>query len=154
MSQNAAAEDVLEDILYRTGRGVLENDDALFLSSIALPLLQETVDGQRVFTSEAEVRKMLAGVRAYMDENGYVDLVRTVVSAEFLDDNTISGTHVSLLMDKDGNSTRPPYPVHSMLRLTGSEWRLTSSIYAILDAPEHNTALLPGTLLSTKEVSR
>ena len=148
MSQDVAAEDVLEDILYRTGRGVLENNDAIFLSSIALPLLQETVDGQRVFTSEAEVCAMLAGVRAYMTENGYVDLARTVVSAEFLDDKTISGTHVSLLMDKDGNSTRPPYPVHSMVRLTGSEWRLTSSIYAILDAPEHNTALLPGSLLS------
>ena len=154
MSKDVAAEDVLEDILHRTGKGVLANDDALFLSSISLPLLQETADGQRVFTSEAEVCKMLAGVRRYMEEHGYVDLVRTVVSAEFVNPTTVSGTHVSLIVDKDGNSTRRPYPVHSMVRLVGAEWRLTSSIYAILDAPDHNTALLPGSLLSPNVNSR
>jgi len=148
MSRDIAAEEVLEDALYRTGKGLFENDDALFLSCISLPLLQETANGQRVFTSEAEVCRMLSGVRSYMAENGYVDLVRTVVSAEFLDPATMSGTHVSMLVDKDGSSTRYPYPVHSMFRLIESEWRMTSSIYAILDAPEHNTALLPGKLLS------
>lgn len=147
MTQDIAAESVAEEILYLTGKAILENDDSIFISCVALPLLMETIDGQRVFVSNDEVRQSVAGVRQYMKENGFIDFVRTVVSAEFLDNSTIGSTHVCQMLHQDGRAERAPFPVYSVFRRYGTAWKLTSCIYAILDSPEHNTALLPGRLL-------
>lgn len=147
MTQDVAAESVAEEILYLTGKAILENDDSIFLSCVALPLLMETINGQRVFVSSREVKQSIAGVRQYMKDNGFVDFVRTVVSAEFINDSTIGSTHVCQMLHRNGPKERAPFPVYSIFRRYGASWKMTSCIYAILDSPEHNTALLPGRLL-------
>ena len=150
MTQDIAAETIIEDILYLTGKSIMEDDDDLFASCVSFPLLQETINGQRVIISREEISQMLSCVRQYMKENDFVDLVRTVVSAEFVDADTVSATHVSLMVHREDRVKRSPYPVHSVIRRFGTSWKLVSSIYAILDSPKHNTALLPGKLLSKK----
>lgn len=147
MTQDVAAESVAEEILYLTGKAIQENDDSIFLSCVALPLLMETINGQRVFVSNQEVKQSIAGVRQYMKDNGFVDFVRTVVSAEFINDSTIGSTHVCQMLHRNGSKERAPFPVYSIFRRYGASWKMTSCIYAILDSPEHNTALLPGRLL-------
>lgn len=147
MTQDIAAESVAEEMLYLTGKAIMENDDDIFIACVALPLLMETINGQRVLVSQDEIRQSLAGVRQYMKENDFVDLVRTVVSAEFLDSSTIGSTHVCQMIHRENHSVRSPFPVYSVFRRYGPSWKLTSCIYAILDSPEHNTALLPGRLL-------
>ncbi len=150
MTQDIAAESVAEEILYLTGKAILENDDSIFISCVALPLLMETINGQRVFVSDREICQSLAGVRQYMKDNGFVDFVRTVVSSEFLDEGTIGSTHVCQMLHRDGTAERAPFPVYSIFRRYGGSWKMTSCIYAILDSPEHNNALLPGRLLGEK----
>ena len=152
MTQDIAAETIIEDILYLTGKAIMEDDDDLFVSCVAFPLLQETINGQRVMVSRDEISKMLSGVRQYMKENDFVDLVRTVVSAEFVDADTVSSTHVSLMLHRENRVERSPYPVHSVIRRIGTSWKLVSSIYAILDSVGHNAALLPDKLLSENTV--
>lgn len=147
MTQDIAAESVAEEILYLTGKAIMENDDDIFIACVALPLLMETINGQRVLVSNDEIRQSLTGVRQYMKENDFVDLVRTVVSAEFLDTNTIGSTHVCKMIHREKRAIRSPFPVYSVFRRYGTSWKLTSCIYAILDSPEHNSALLPGRLL-------
>jgi hypothetical protein len=126
----------------------MEGDDELFISCVSFPLLQETINGQRLILSRDEIYQTLSRVRHYMKVNDIVDLVRTVTSAEFVDSDTISSTHVSLMLRRDERIERSPYPVHSVIRRYGASWRLISSIYAILDSPERNSALIPGKLLS------
>jgi len=148
MTKFNTAEDIAEEILYLTGKAILEHDDDVFISCVALPLLMETVNGQRVFISEDEVRHCLLGVRQHMKECDLVDFARTVVSAKFLDANTIGSTHVSQMLHRDGRSVRSPFPVYSVIRRFEASWKMISCIYAILDSPEHNEALLSGDLLN------
>lgn len=118
MTEFNTAEDIAEEILYLTGKAILEHDDDVFISCVALPLLMETVNGQRVFISEDEVRHCLLGVRQHMKECDLVDFARTVVSAKFLDANTIGSTHVLSFEQWETVGKVPRYskriPLHPM----------------------------------------
>lgn len=144
MILDLAAETIAEEVLYITGKAILEEDDDMFIASCALPHLMETSKGRHIITTEAELSDTLSSVRLYMKRNDIVDLVRTVVSARFIDADTIESTHVSLMLGKNGETTRSPYPVYSVIRRFGSSWKIVSSLYAILDNEEHNNALLSG----------
>lgn len=137
------AEDIAEDLLYRTGLAHTTGDMKAAAECFELPQLMETSSGRMLIETEDEVIRVFKNVRRYLAENDVSDIVRTVVSAEFLDPNLIGSTHVSRLMKSDGTLFRAPYPTYSILRRTGGEWRIVSSTYAILDAPEHNSALSP-----------
>lgn len=142
MIQDVAAETIAEDLLYQTGKALLAGDDDMFIACLHLPQLMETGNGRRLIRSEDEVRQVLRDLRAFMKKRGVVDMVRTVVSAEFLDADTVGSTHVCLLVQKDGSSTRAPYPVYTIIKRFGPTWLMVSSLYAILDSDEHNDVLL------------
>jgi hypothetical protein len=144
MTENAAAETIAEDLLYLTGKSILEGDDAMFIDCITLPQMMDTSKGYRMITTEAEVVEILSGVRTYRADNGFTDLVRTVVSATFLDADTVEATHVSLMVGEGKETKRSPYPVHTVIRRVGSGWKLQSSTYAILDSDDHIDALSGG----------
>lgn len=142
MSLEIAAESIAEDLLVQTGKAILQGDDALFLACVHLPLLLETTTGQRLITKRKEVCTILADFRQYMRNESYVDMVRTVVDANFIDADTIGSTHVTLLTQENGAEKRCPFPVYSIIRRFGNKWLLVSSLYAILDCDAHNDALL------------
>ena len=145
MTQDIAAEIVAEDLLYQTGKAVLTENDDLFLSCVHLPYSLETSTGARLITSRSEIICVLDDLRNYMKREGYVDFARTVVEAEFIDSDTIGSTHVSLMTTASGKAKRNPYPVYSIIRRFGRNWKMVSSLYAILDSDEHNAALLSKT---------
>ena len=141
MSSDVTAEDIAEELLYRTGK-TLEVDDLTEIARcFVLPQYLETLSGNTLIKTEEEVVQLLSQVRQYYLENKVSDSVRTVVSANFLDPDTIGSTHVTRLMREDGELFRAPFPVYSILRRVAGEWKIASCSYAILDAPDHNEAL-------------
>jgi len=143
MTKDAAAEAIADELLYLTGKAIKERDDDMFLYCMSLPLMMETSSGKKLITTKQEVRDILAGVRDYMANHAYVDMVRTVISARFIDADTIESTHVSLMIGKDGTRNRAPYPAHTIIKRFGDTWKMVSTLYAILDSDEHNNVLCP-----------
>ena len=74
MTMGAAAEAIADELLYLTGKAIMEVDDDMFMGCLSLPVLVETLNGRQMITTEAEVRKLLAGVRNYMKDNDYLDM--------------------------------------------------------------------------------
>ena len=142
MSSEIAAETIAEELLFNTGKAILGGDDSLFLFCVRLPLLLETATGQRLITTRKEICTILADFRQYLRDENYVDMVRTVVEANFIDADTIGSTHVTLLTQASGAEKRCPFPVYSIIRRFGNKWLLVFSLYAILDSEAHNDALL------------
>lgn len=139
---NNAAESIAEDLLYITGKALLEADFQMFSECFRLPQMMETVDGRRLISTEAEFQYTFNAVRRHLHNCGVVDFARTVVSAKFLDADTIGSTHVSSLLGAHGQEKAHPYPVYSVIRRYGTTWRIVSSLYAILDNPAYNEALM------------
>ena len=150
MSSDVTAEDIAEELLYRTSNLLVADDAFKIAECFVLPQYLETVWGSRLIESEEEVLQVISQVRQYYLENNVSDLVRTVVSANFLDSDTVGSTHVSRLMRENGELFRAPFPVYSILRRVGDGWKIASTSYAILDAPEHNRAL---TLEPTSQIT-
>ncbi len=143
MSSDLTAEDIAEELLYRTSRSLTSDDLTSVADCFILPQYIETQLGSRLIETEDAVRQVFSSVRKYFVENDVTDIVRTVISAEFLSPDTVGSTHVSRLMRGDGGLFRAPYPVYSIIRRVDGDWKIASSSYAILDAPEHNKALNP-----------
>lgn len=141
MKNDLRAEDIAEDLLYITGQALFGRATQAVEACFDIPQMLETQSGKRLIESAEDIRKVFEDVRAYFSRNGITDIVRTVVSAEFLAPTMIGATHVSQLMLPDGTPFRAPYPTYSILRLNCGKWRIASSIYAIIDCPEHASAL-------------
>ncbi len=141
MTSAESAEDIAEDLLYRTGQAMKSGDAEAFLDNLSLPFLMDTTDGKSVLQTREHARRIFHNVKQYFEENEIVDQVRVVVSAEFLDENTVGSTHVARLLKNGGREFRNPFPAYSIIRRTPDGWRIVSCIYAILDGPEHNRAL-------------
>ncbi len=142
MPDHGVAEDIAEDLLYRTGKSLQNGDFEAFFECFEIPQVMETLEGEILMRTKEDVRATYDSVRAYFDDNNVKDVVRTVVSAEFLDDETIGTTHVSRLMQANGQLFRNPYPVYSILKHIDDAWKIMTNTYAILDGREHNLALL------------
>lgn len=144
MPDDGLAEDIAEELLYRTGRAMKEGNFDAFFECFEIPQIMETLDGAKLVTTRDGMRDIFLQVYRYYQANGVVDLVRTVVSARFLDEETIGSTHVSSLLKANGEPFRNPYPVYSVVKRIGGQWKVVSNSSAILDAPDHNRALLGG----------
>lgn len=137
------AEDIAEDLLYRTGLAIDDGHFTAFGACFALPCVVETEHGLKIITKMRGIKETFQNVRNYYHENGVTTVARDVVEAQFLTHDTIGSTHVTSLLTKDGTVFRKPFPTYSVLRRgADAKWRIISCTYAILDSPRHNQALL------------
>lgn len=131
--------DIADDLLYRTGQAMLQNDFDAFQACFKIPQLVETSEGKRLVETIDEFRVVFLNMQENLRERCVVDVVRSVVSAEFLEKDVIGSTHVAVRIDADGNKMCPPYPVYSILRRDSNNvWRIESSIYAFVEDFEMN----------------
>ena len=135
------AEEIADDLLYRSGQAMISGDFESFRACFDVPQVYETATGKRIAKTEAEFRQVYDDVRAYHETNHIIDRARMVISASFISPDTIGSTHVSSLMQEGGTNFRKPHPAYSIIRKFDEEWRIVSCIYAILDDPELIEAL-------------
>ncbi len=141
LTKHDFAEDIGEDLLFRTGRALLTGKAKEFAACFWLPTVVESLEGVAHIQTDHELQNVYQNVRNNLQTNGVKNLARSVISAEYLEDDIIGSTHVSQRLDKDGAPIAKPYPVYSTLKRSNSEWRIESSIYAVLDDPLLNKAL-------------
>jgi hypothetical protein len=142
MPASGEAEEIADDLLYRTGKAVMSGDFASFRDCCQLPLMMQTIDDARLIKTGTDLEKMFDSVRRYYMTNDVHDIVRTVISSEFFTSDEIGSTHVTRLIKSDGSEFRAPYPAYSVLKRSGGAWRIAIMRYAILDDPRHNAALM------------
>ena len=143
MSQDCAAEEIADELLFKTGKALIAADFDGFSACFGFPHIIETEKAHRVLKGNDDLRTVFDDVVRYYVNKGVVDLARTVVEAGFLNADTIGSTHVTRLMQAKGIVLRKPFPVYSIIRRHGHlDWRIMSSVYAILDCAEHNAALV------------
>lgn len=145
MSFDCAAEEIADELLFKTGKAILSGDFESFCACFGFPHVVETSDSRHVIEDMAGLRVTYDALRAYMRENEVVDLVRTVVEAHFIDSDTIESTHVASMTHADGIPRRNPYPVYSVIRRHDPlDWKIMSCLYVILDCDVHNAILAAG----------
>lgn len=142
MPDHGMAEEIAEELLYQTGRAMKAGDFDAFFEHFEIPQVLETVDGDMLITTVAGMCDVFDRVRQYYEDNDVRDVVRTVVSARFLDEESLGSTYVTRLLKSGGEPFRNPFPAYSVIKYLNGKWKIVSNSAAILDAPSHNRALL------------
>ena len=138
-----SARKIAEDLLERSGRGLLTGDFGLFADCFALPTEMETFDGRRIIKTLAELEAAFDAVRAYFGTTGMTRMERHIVDAEFRNPTSIFSTHQSCLAAEDV-LVQQPFDVLSVIALIDGRWRIRHSQYAITDSHAHKMALIGG----------
>jgi len=141
LSTKDIAEDIADDLLFRTGHALLSDNEADFAECFWIPVVIETIEGLTHIGSYAELKSVYRNVFQNLQANGVTNLARSVVSAQFLENDIIGSTHVAQRLSADGKPVGKPYPVYSTLKQKNSEWRIESCLYAVLSDPLLNKAL-------------
>lgn len=134
------AREIAEDLLARSGHGLITGDFDVFCECFALPTAMETFEGRRVINTRDELKTAYNTVCAYYEKVGTTELVRHIVDAEFRNPTSIVSTHQAKIV-ADAELVQQPYDVLSVIELIDGAWRIRHSEYAIVDSEEHNTAL-------------
>jgi hypothetical protein len=140
---DGAATSIAEDLLVRSGEGLMEGDFLLFADCFILPQDFDTFEGRRRISSAEELRAVFDGVREHFDATHVTVMERHVVAAEFVSEDEIRSTHVSRLVAA-GQILRATYPVMSTIKLTATGWKIASATYALPPDPGHEAALRVG----------
>ncbi|MEL6516418.1 MAG: hypothetical protein AAFQ39_01795 [Pseudomonadota bacterium] len=142
-TRNIAAEDISDDLLYRTGLALVNGQFTGIEDCFVLPQMIETTEGARVLRKPDDVLQLFKGVRDFLEKSAVTDVVRTIVEAEYIAEDAIETIHVASLVQADGQPLRAPYPVYSLLKLCEDrKWRIAHTSYGIIDSRAHNEALL------------
>lgn len=142
MEGDSEADAIAEELLHLTGTALLYHDFRAFSAHFKLPLRLETVEGHRFITTEDEFRDVFHAVVDHMADTDVEDFVRTVIFAQFVDDDTIRSVHLCSEIHTGGELRRPAYPVHSTIVRDDTRWKIAACFYIILDSASHNTALV------------
>lgn len=137
------AEEIAEELLYRTGRALLEGVLEGVEDRFTLPHSLETTEGARIVRTPDDIHGIFREVRAYFAETGVVNMVRTVVEAKFISEAEIEAVHVSRIWRRGEEQPGSTYPVFCGLKLCDDgKWRIANSNYAITDSRRFCSALL------------
>ena len=138
-SQKTARE-IAEDLLERSGQGLIAGDFKSFADCFVLPKELETFEGRRVVKTEDEMESIFDDMRAYYGKIGMTHMDRRIVDAEFRNPTTIVSTHHSRIV-ADQELAQQPFDVLSVIELVDDVWRIRHCQYAIIDSEEHNKVL-------------
>ena len=142
-NSNLAAEDIADDLLYRTGLALVNGQFTGSEDCFVLPQMIETTEGARVLREPGDVVQLFQRVRDFLEKSAVKDVVRTIGDAEYIAEDAIESVHVARLVQADGQHLRAPYPVYSLLkRCADRTWRIAHTSYGIIDSRAHNEALL------------
>lgn len=137
------AYEIGQDLLARTRRAYVEDDFALFASAFMLPHEHVMLHGAALLETEQDLWTLFDRMKTQFRGMGVDDIVRPLVSAEFVTPFTIHATAVTYLYS-GGRLVNDPYPVRSTLLNCGGDWRIATANYAItLDSVDLASAIMP-----------
>jgi hypothetical protein len=132
MSQGAheTAYEIGYALLNKTKRAYFEDDFTLFASAFLLPHEHVTLQGWAVLETEEDLRMLFERMKAEFQRLEVDDIVRPLVSAEFVTPFNILATAESHIYSR-GKRVAEPYAVQSTLMRCGNEWRIATANYCV-----------------------
>lgn len=125
---------VSQDLLDRSGRGLLTDTPSLYLDCFHLPMTICTFEGKNHIDNHDDLMAIFSATRAYLIRAGVTDLVRHCLHAAFSGPDTIKATHESRYLSGSRLHLRPVV-AFSVLRRIDGLWGVSDSQYAISDSP-------------------
>ena len=131
---------IANDLLERSGHGMMAGDFDLFAGCFHLPQYFETFSGPQCVETLQDLRALFDAVRDYYESIGVESLIRRVIHAEWKEPDTFEYVHEARLM-RGTTVLQEPYPVFSTVKLTDDGWKVVGASYAIVGSPRHEKAL-------------
>ena len=130
-------------LLDKTKRAYFEDDFALFASAFMLPHEHVTLQGWAVLETEEDLRVLFERMRAEFQRLKVDDIVRPLVSAEFVTPFKILATAESHIFSGK-KRVAEPFAVQSTLLRCGMDWRIATANYCVpLRTQNLSGALMP-----------
>ena len=121
-----------------------ENDDfAAFTTYFDLPHTTYTFNKSYTIKTLDDLRSVFDNMRAQFTGLGVTDYIRVCLTAEYLSETLIRGTHVTHITRKGAN-LEEPYPVMSHLNFTSGLWKVAQSENAVEDTKLFGMAVRHG----------
>lgn len=140
ISDSIQPQAVAQDILDRTGLGLMTGAADLYLECYLLPLTISTYEGQSHVETRADLSSIFAATRAYLLRAGVTDLVRSCLDASFSGPDTIKATHESRYLSGH-RQVQQPVVGFSVLKRVNGVWLVSDCQYAITGAARLSGAL-------------
>ncbi len=140
-NESVSARSVAEELLTRTGRGLVSGDFDAFAAYFALPLIMETFEGKNRLETPDHLRLMFDKAHQFYSRNNVKELYRNCLDAHFRDPDTIESTHESRVISH-GVLIERAFPAFSVIRRFGSSWKIASCSYAVGQSDALTTALM------------
>lgn len=130
-------------LLNKTKRAYFEDDFALFASAFMLPHEHVTLKGWAVLETEDDLLVLFDRMKTHFRALEVDDIVRPLVSAEFVTPFRILATAESHIFSR-GQRVVEPYAVQSTLLRCGPDWRIATANYCVpLTKKGFASALMP-----------
>ena len=135
-----AARTVAEGLLARTRDALMAGDADAFCACFALPHRIELFDSTNLIETPEDLKAVFFAMRGFLLRHGITEMVRHCIEAEFVDEDTISSTHMSRLL-RGHELMQPPYPVYSIVKRIEGAWLIAHGKYAVANSPDLDRAL-------------
>lgn len=112
-----------------------------FAQCFALPHRVETFEGINILNSLDDIEAVFIGVRRHLVGKSVTEVVRNCLSAEFDGADRVKFSHETRMMN-GMRLVQESFPCLSIVERIDGRWLLTSSSYAIVNAPQHVSALM------------
>ena len=139
MSEEAGL-DIAEDLLARSGRGLLTGEYEDFGGCFRLPLKLSTDLGSVEVLSHDQLKETFFRVRWHHRAIGMTRMVRKCLAAELLDDRTLICVHLTELF-RGSELVQAPFKALSTVTRMDGDWKISECAYAIGGSLRYNRAL-------------
>ena len=139
----ATAFEAAEFLLDVTGEAQRSGDFEAYAMRFALPNVVVSPQGSQTLGTRADLRRVFDGVRTVMADKGDAEMVRSVISAQFIGTTELLANHISCWM-VDGVRIAAPYTCSGTAQLIHGRWQIVRSSYLVKTIP-HLAAVLAGT---------
>ena len=124
------------------GEAISHGDFEAFTAHHRLPYEISTSERREVISDLTALERMFRRNLAYFENDGVSEMSRRVMSASFVDDDTIWVLIETRLIHFGSQIKRAPYFVHGELQRSQDQWLFTSAHFAISGDPLHMAALV------------
>ena len=131
MTQTAV--DIYQAYLDVSTRLVIDGEAEAYCDHVQLPFVFRTGAGVEVVETRADLASDIMRAHDWMKQKSVSDYHRIAREAQFLDEETIEGFHVTYAL-RGAVPVLEPYSSRAILRRTGDSWRVSFAEHELRDA--------------------
>ena len=121
---------IYQRVLDSVSEAVLQGDHATVSSYLSKPFHMRTVNGWFPLNTEEDIEQMVRSTHLSLKVQGATDYVRIARSAEFREDGSIEGVHISHIL-RNGTPLVPSYENRMRMKMIGDDWMVTMAKHAM-----------------------